>query len=69
MKLSELLRGAAQLPEGIKDIQITKISSDTRDEIDSGTLFVCLKGAKFDAHDAVPELEKKGVGAVVTERD
>ncbi len=67
MKLYELLRGVASTP--LDDIEITNISSDTRNAADSGTLFVCLKGANFDAHNFVRQLTEKGVGVFVTERD
>lgn len=43
---------------------ITKISIDSRD-VDENTLFFAIKGERFDAHDFIPEVDKKGVGAVV----
>ena len=69
MRLNELLRGIAEVPENLKDIEITGLFSDSRKEMGEGSLFVCLAGRNFDAHDAVPELAKKGVSAFVTLRD
>lgn len=69
MRLSELLTGVARVPDGMKDIEITGLFSDSRLNMGTGSLFVCLKGKSFDAHDAVAELSKKGVSAFVTERD
>ncbi len=66
MKLSTLLKGICT-PEF--DIEITRILSDSRKEVDENTLFVCLEGMTFDAHTAVPDLVNRGVGAVVVERD
>lgn len=67
MKLKDLLKGVADAPAD--DIEIDGIFSDNRKAMGEGSLFVALKGAKFDAHDAVPELYKKGVSFFVTERD
>lgn len=44
-----------------------KISTDSRD-IDSTTVFVALKGERFDANDFVDEVLEKGVKAVVCSR-
>ncbi len=66
LKLSTLLSGVAIPPA---DIEITNILSDSRKSVDQGTLFVCLRGMTFDAHNAVPDLVSRGVGAVVVDRD
>ncbi len=66
MKLTELLSG---ITTPNTDIEITKILSDSRKEVDGNTLFVCLKGMTFDAHTAVPDLVSRGVGAVVVDHD
>ena len=44
--------------------EISKISTDSRD-IDENTLFVALIGERFDAHDFVEDVLKKGAKAVV----
>lgn len=67
MKLYELLKGVAGTL--LPDAEITGLFSDSRKEMGEGSLFVCIKGRTFDAHDAVPELAKKGVTAFVVERD
>lgn len=43
---------------------VEKISTDSR-EIDAKTLFVALKGERFDANDFVPDVLNKGAKAVV----
>ena len=44
--------------------EISRISTDSRD-IDENTLFVALVGERFDAHDFVDDVLKKGAKAVV----
>ncbi len=46
---------------------IDRISTDSRD-IDSQTLFIALKGERFDANDFVEDVLSKGVKAVVCSR-
>ena len=46
---------------------VEKISTDSRD-IDGKTLFVALKGERFDANDFVPDVLSKGAKAVVCSR-
>ncbi len=46
---------------------VEKISTDSRD-IDKATLFIALKGERFDANDFVPEVLAKGAKAVVCSR-
>lgn len=50
-------------------MEITGLFSDSRKRMGEGGLFVCLRGKRFDAHDSIPELAKKGVSVFVTERD
>lgn len=69
MKLKELLKGVAETPACLADVEITQISSDSRKVSGEGSLFVCLKGRSFDAHDAVSELSKKGVSVFIVGRD
>lgn len=49
------------------DIDISQISSDTR-TISEGSVFVCLKGERFDGHDFAAAAMEKGAVACVTER-
>jgi len=46
---------------------VEKISTDSR-YIDAGTLFIALKGERFDANDFVPDVLSKGAKAVVCSR-
>jgi UDP-N-acetylmuramoyl-L-alanyl-D-glutamate--2,6-diaminopimelate ligase len=48
--------------------EVTGITDDTR-EFKAGNIFVCIKGAHFDGHDAAEEMLKKGAAAVIAERD
>ena len=58
MKLIEVL-------ERVESMEITGVSIDSRN-IKAGELFVAIKGDRFDGHDFVPEVMKKGAwGAVV----
>ena len=48
--------------------EISKISTDSR-EIDENTLFIALVGERFDAHDFVDDVLKKGAKAVVCSKN
>jgi len=67
LKLYDILNGVAKT--SLDNFEIGGIYSDNRKPMGEGDIFIALKGAKFDAHDAVPELYKKGVSAFVVERD
>lgn len=69
MKLYELLKGVDVKGEMPQDTEIDLIISDTRIKITGRTLFICLKGARFDSHDSVAQLREQGVSVFVTERD
>ncbi|MBQ8868435.1 MAG: UDP-N-acetylmuramoyl-tripeptide--D-alanyl-D-alanine ligase [Oscillospiraceae bacterium] len=70
MRLS--LDRAAQFAGGClknaQDAFVTSVTTDTR-EIKEGSLFVALKGERFDGHDFAAEAVKKGAVAVLSERD
>ena len=70
MRLYELLDGIAAPGEldGVGDFSVSGIHSDSREELGEGSVFVAIKGERFDGHDAVPQLSKKGVGAFIVER-
>lgn len=53
--------------EFLQDIKIEKISTDSRD-VDDKTLFIALKGDRFDGNDFVEEVLEKGAAAVVCSR-
>src|SRR5687768_7747779 len=57
----------AELIGGSGETLISSVSTDSR-QIAKGDLFFAIKGDKFDGHDFVEEVGKKGVTAVVIER-
>lgn len=63
MRLNELIQN-----HGISDREITSITDDTR-KVQKGSLFFCVKGAKFDGHASASEMLEKGASAVVCEHD
>ena len=67
MKLYDLLQGISET--SLENIEINSILSDSRKTVNEGTLFVCLKGMTFDAHNAVADLYNRGVAVFITERD
>ena len=65
--LSEVIsavRGSFGYPA---DIQVESISTDTR-EIGKNSVFIALKGERFDGHDFAPKAMEQGACAVITER-
>lgn len=46
--------------------EITEVSTDSR-KVGAGTLFVALKGERFDGHDFIREVLDKGASAAVAE--
>lgn len=47
---------------------INRVSIDSRD-VDENTLFFAIKGERFDGHDFIEDVAKKGVGAIVSHKD
>lgn len=47
--------------------EVTGLTYDSR-RVGSGTLFVCIKGARFDGHDFADEARQRGVAAIVCAR-
>jgi len=62
-KLAEIL----EVKHKIAPTEISKISTDSR-KIDADTLFIALKGERFDAHDFVKDVINAGCPLVVVER-
>jgi len=54
--------------EEMEKTVITALVYDSR-KIVEGCIFVCIRGAKFDGHDAIPEAIEKKAAAVIAERD
>lgn len=67
MTLGELFGGIADISEEISEIEVTGVTSDSR-EVKEGFVFVCIKGGSFDGHSAAERLLKNGAAAVVTQR-
>lgn len=58
-----------RLIAGTQDIigrQFTSVVTDTR-KVEEGSLFIALKGERFDAHDFAAEAIKKGAAALVVD--
>lgn len=69
IKISEILQSTeGELICGDKDKWITKISTDSR-QIAQGDLFIALKGDRFDGHDFIEEVIKKGAGALIISKN
>lgn len=48
-----------------QDVAIERVERDSR-QVQSGDLFLALRGARFDAHDFVPQVAGKASGALVS---
>lgn len=67
MRLYELLARVDTISV-CEDREVSGIVSDTR-KCETGDVFVCIAGARFDGHSAAAEMLEKGASAVVVERD
>ncbi|MCH2557268.1 MAG: UDP-N-acetylmuramoyl-tripeptide--D-alanyl-D-alanine ligase [Alcanivorax sp.] len=67
MRLSEIRDWTGGELRG-DDMEISAVSTDTRALID-GSLFVALRGDRFDGHDFLEQARAAGARAVVVERD
>ncbi|HOD03177.1 MAG TPA: Mur ligase family protein, partial [Clostridiales bacterium] len=67
MLLSRLLDGIPVTGKYL-DVDVQEIT-DNSNNVTVGCLFVCIKGAHFDAHKVAYEVLQKGAAAVVVERD
>ena len=63
-KLKEILSSTT----AIKQTTITNVSTDSRN-VDENTLFIALKGEKFDGHDFIEDVIKKGCPLVVVNKE
>ena len=55
MKLEKLLNGFEYEIIGNKDVDITTLVYDSR-KVEEGSLFVCMVGAAFNAHDFIDQV-------------
>lgn len=68
MKLSTLLvKIGYEVLAGDDHVEVSSLVYDSR-KAEPGCVFVCISGAKRDAHEFIPEVVEKGAAAVVTER-
>lgn len=69
MKLEKLLAGLEyEVVNGNCDIDIANIVSDSR-RVETGSVFVCIKGSLYDGHDYIKEVVENGASAVVIQSD
>ncbi len=68
MLLSRLLQDIKFTGEPLRDREITHVTADSR-TVCEGCLFVCIKGMRFDGHEAAGRAVGEGAAAVVAERD
>jgi len=67
IKLSSLqITEILELKQNIAEATIEDISTDSR-QVGTNTLFIALKGEKFDGHDFILDVLKKGVPLVLSE--
>ncbi len=64
---SEIARAVGGELFGSGDITVTGVSTDTR-TIENGTLFVAVKGERFDGNDFISDAAEKGAAAVISDR-
>ena len=65
---SNKLREILNINENINQTTITNVSTDSRN-VDENTLFIALKGEKFDGHDFIEDVIKKGCPLVVVNKE
>lgn len=68
MKLEKLLHGFDYEIIGDKKTEITSLVYDSR-QVKQGSLFVCMVGMTFNAHDFVDQVIEKGAQAIVISQD
>lgn len=68
--LEDLLKGIEYSIESgrEKNPQVTAVVYDSR-KVTDGSLFICIKGANFDGHDAAHDVVKSGAKVLITEKD
>ncbi|MBR5501703.1 MAG: UDP-N-acetylmuramoyl-L-alanyl-D-glutamate--2,6-diaminopimelate ligase, partial [Oscillospiraceae bacterium] len=67
MKLSELLKDITY-SGSFEDRRVVDIASDSR-KVREGSVFVCIKGLRFDGHTAARAALEAGAAAVVTDHE
>ncbi len=64
MQLTEIASALGADSSVYPDREVTNVTLDSR-EINEGSLFIAVKGERFDAHDFVPDVLAKGAAAAV----
>ncbi len=67
MKLSQLLQ-KCNTPSVYDNVEITTVTDDSR-RVTQGCLFICVEGARFDAHTAAADAVAAGAAAVVAQKE
>lgn len=67
MKISDVLNGIKTY-DIYDDVQVQFVTDDSR-KVTDGTVFVCIKGSRFDGHSVAAEMLKKGAVCIVCEHD
>ena len=66
-RLRDLLDGLeAELPAGAGDLRIRSVTCDSR-TVEPGSLFIAMRGERFDGHDFVPAAAAAGAAAALVE--
>jgi murE/murF fusion protein len=68
MKLRDLIDGLGMRLIGDPDVDVKSVSNDSR-EIESGDVYVAVRGIRADGHAFVDDVIAKGVAAIVVERE
>lgn len=66
MKLYDICPEAKE--QGLDNIEIHSVTDDTR-KLSKGDIFLCIKGNRFDGHDAAPKMIARGAALVAAEHD
>lgn len=68
-KLEDLCKGFPyECVQGEITQEVSGFTSDSR-KVEKDTLFICIKGANFDGHDAINEVIEKGAKAILVEKE
>src|ERR1041385_8951017 len=59
---------AGELLSAPDDLNLTRVCTDSR-QVQAGDLFIALRRARFDGHDFLDEVIRKGARAIVVQRD
>ena len=65
MKLNSLIKNIVQYKNDFSGININKLCTNSKD-VDSGSLFIAIDGAKNDGHDFIDDAINNGASAVIS---